>query len=178
MKTPSFLTLIVSALVVGASAFGSNPVDFSLKSATGGSSFQLSEHKGKAVALHFLLKTECPYCMKHTRAYAALAATMPDVIHVFIKPDAESDIKKWAGKLPNEELKAQPTIYQDDDAKLADKFGIPGGYKFHGQSVHYPALILLGGDGTELFRYVGKSNADRMSVEDFTAMLAQKLPKK
>ncbi|MCU0228402.1 MAG: ribonuclease J [Bryobacterales bacterium] len=49
---------------------------------------------------------------------------------------------------------------------------IPDGYQFHGQSVHFPALVALDGEGKEMFRYVGKSNRDRMSVDDFTSKLA------
>jgi len=64
------------------------------------------------------------------------------------------------------------TIYRDAEAKLADAFGIPGGYQFHGQSVHYPALVLLNPAGKEVFRYVGKSNADRFSYDQFAEKLA------
>jgi len=37
--------------------------------------------------------------------------------------------------------------------------------------VHYPALVLLDSSGKELFRYVGKSNSDRMKPDDFMAKL-------
>jgi hypothetical protein len=51
------------------------------------------------VILHFLLKTECPYCIKHSNDYLEKAASLPDVIQVFIKPDDEKDILQWANKL-------------------------------------------------------------------------------
>ena len=35
-----------------------------------GSKFELKDHKGKIVVLHFLLKTECPFCLKYTNQYA------------------------------------------------------------------------------------------------------------
>ncbi len=40
-----------------------NPTDFTVQSALDDTKFQLSEHRGKTVVLHFLLKTECPYCL-------------------------------------------------------------------------------------------------------------------
>ena len=44
--------------------------DFTLFAATTAKSFKLSEVRGKYVALHFLLKTECPVCLRHTQQYA------------------------------------------------------------------------------------------------------------
>ena len=35
------------------------------------------------------------------------------------------------------------TIYRDPDAALAKAYDIHDGYKFHGQTVHFPALALL-----------------------------------
>ena len=160
--------LCVSACV----AQTENPKNFKVKSAIDDSTFELSEQKGKMVVLHFLLKTECPYCLKYTHNYAALAEKNPDVVHVFLKPDSEAEIKSWAENLSKRGLDDLPNVYRDVDAELADKFRIPDGYSFHGQSVHYPALILLDGKGKERFRYVGKSNSDRMSTEDFEAKMA------
>jgi len=139
-----------------------NIKDFTLTSVTDNSTFNLNKSKGKFVALHFLLKTECPYCIRHTSEYFDKATTLPDVIQVFIKPDSEKEIKEWASKLKS--TNALP-IYQDQDAKLADQFNIPNGYQFHGQVVHYPALILLNKKGEEVFRYVGKNNSDRFSFD-------------
>ncbi len=131
------------------------------------SKFELKDHRGKTVVLHFLLKTECPFCLKYTNQYSQLAATTPDVIHLFIKPDSEKDIRAWIKNLAKLDRLKQPTIYRDPGAKLAKRFGIPDGYQFHGQSMHYPALVVLDGDGKEMFRYVGKSNSDRMPKEEF-----------
>jgi peroxiredoxin Q/BCP len=139
-----------------------NTKDFTLTSVTDNSTFNLNKSNGKFVALHFLLKTECPYCIRHTSEYFDKATTLPDVIQVFIKPDSEKEIKEWASKLKS--TNALP-IYQDQDAKLADQFNIPNGYQFHGQVVHYPALILLNKKGEEVFRYVGKNNSDRFSFD-------------
>ena len=163
------LFLIFSLMAVAAHA--ENPTDFTVESPTHHKTFTLSEQKGKLIALHFLLKTECPYCIKYTNDYAKMAQKNPDIVHLFLKPDSADEIKSWAGKLDKAELKDLPVIYRDPDARFAKQFGIPDGYKFHGQNVHYPALVLLDGNGKELFRYVGKNNGDRMKPDDFTAKL-------
>lgn len=171
-RISTFLTCLATALTLHAET----PKDFTLESPTHDTKFTLSQAKGRQVALHFLLKTECPFCLRHTHDYAALAATTPDVVHVFIKPDSAAEIKKWSGQLSRDGLRELPVIYRDPDAKLARAFGIPDGYQFHGEVMHYPALVLLGPEGKEVFRYVGTSNADRMSVTDFKARLAKLLP--
>lgn len=170
MKT-FMLTLVMVVATTFTTLQAENPSDFTVSSATDGSKFQLSENRGKTVVLHFLLKTECPYCLKYTRSYAQLASQSPEVVHLFLKPDSAEDIKQWASHLDKRDLKALPNIYRDADATLAKQFNIPDGYKFHGQSVHYPALVALDGQGKEIFRYVGKNNSDRMSIADFTKKL-------
>ncbi len=164
MKPRLLLTLLVTTLFAAVQPARANPDDFTVQSATSKTTFKLADAKGKFVALHFLLKTECPYCLRHTRDYFSRAATLPNVIHVFVKPDTEAEIKSWAAKLPADELARNP-IYRDPDAKLAKAFSIPDGYKFHGQVVHYPATVLLNPAGKEVFRHVGKNNGDRMSFE-------------
>ncbi len=162
-----FVAMAFAASVASAEA----PTNFTLQSALDNSKFDLSANKGKTVVLHFLLKTECPYCQKYTREYAKLAATTPDIVHVFIKPDSVEAIKSWTEGLNKEGLDKLPKIYRDPDAKLADRFGIPDGYRFHGQKVHFPALVALDGNGIELFRYIGKNNGDRMSSKDFSVKI-------
>lgn len=153
------------------SATAEAPQDFTLQPATGTKPFKLSEARGKFVALHFLLKTECPYCLRHTHTYATNAAKDPRVIHLFIKPDTEAEIQRWASRL---DPSTPPlAIYRDPDAQLAKSFDIPDGYRFHGQVVHYPALVLLDPKGKEVFRHIGKSNADRYPYEKFTAKLEE-----
>lgn len=159
--------VLVVATLVGASRGFANPPDFTVQSATGTNVFKLSEAKGKFVTLHFLLKTECPYCLRHTHDYVQKSAGDARVVHVFLKPDTEAEITSWASKLGEDSLRV--TIYRDPDAALAKAYNIPDGYKFHGQTVHFPALVLLNGDGKEVFRYVGKSNADRLAYDKFAA---------
>ncbi len=132
------------------------------------SKFELKDHKGKN--RRFALPTEdrmSVLSQVHTNQYAQLAATTPEVVHLFIKPDSEKDIRAWLKKLVKIDGVKQPTIYRDAGAKLAKRLGIPDGYLFHGQSVHYPALIVLDGEGKEMFRYVGKNNSDRMPKDEF-----------
>ena len=149
------------------------PVDFSVESPVDGKTFKLSDARGKYVALHFLLKTECPFCLKHTHDYAARAASLPNVVQVFLKPDSADEIKKWATKLGDGKGAGSVSVYRDPDAKLATEFGVKDGYQFHGESVHYPALILLDPNGREVFRYIGKNNTDRFSFDQLTAKLAE-----
>ena len=162
--------ILYSFLLSTLAASGTNPEDFSVPAATAKSSFSLKDARGKYVALHFLLKTECPLCLKHTRDYFTQAEKLTNVVQVFLKPDTEKEIQAWAGKLSADELAKYP-IYRDANAELAKAYGIPDGYAFHGQSVHFPALVLLGPDGKEVFRHVGKGNSDRYSF----SQLAEKM---
>ena len=165
----AFAAVVVS-IATSLAAFAAAPADFTVTSSTDGQVFRFSEAKGRYVALHFLLKTECPFCLRHTAEYSMKAPTVAGVTHVFLKPDSDDEIKSWAGKI---KAPYQPTIYRDADAKLATEFGIPDGYKFHGQTVHYPALVLLDPNGKEVFRYVGKSNTDRLPWDKFTAKISE-----
>ena len=164
----SLVILAVSALLFDG-CLCANPADFTVHGVDGGKTFRLSEARGKYVALHFLLKTTCPYCLKHTQEYIEKAPTVPGVIHVFLKPDTDEEIKAWAGKLGDDTM----TIYRDPEAELAKQFKIPDGYKFHGQVVHFPAFVLLDPAGKEVFRYVGKSNRDRFSFDQFAQKMAE-----
>ena len=167
MKAILFFALLSTSL-----ALADTPDDFTIKSGTDSSSFSLKEARGKFVALHFLLKTECPLCLRHTRDYFTKAPSLPAVVQVFIKPDTDREIENWASKLPPEDLAKHP-IYRDPNAKLAKAFDIPDGYAFHGQVVHYPATVLIGPDGKEVFRYVGKNNGDRLSFEALAAKVKE-----
>jgi peroxiredoxin Q/BCP len=132
-----YLKIILALFLLSIETQAQKIEDFTLSSVTDKSTFTLSKSKGKYVALHFLLKTECPYCIRHTSEYFE-KNSLPNVIQVFIKPDEEKEIKEWVSKLKsNNSL----PIYQDLNATLADHFRIPSGYSFHGQVVHYPALI-------------------------------------
>lgn len=164
----SILSTILLLIFYTVKIYAQESVDIKLSSATDDREFVLSKEKGKFVALHFLLKTECPYCIRHTQDYFSKANSLKNVTQVFIKPDTELEIRSWSGKLPAEDLKKFP-IYRDPDAQLAKQLSIPNGYKFHNQIVHYPATILIGPNGKEVYRYVGKNNSDRLSFEQLAA---------
>lgn len=163
MKSRFSLTIVLFLLLLDTSVKAQNKGIIKLSSATDNRQFTLNKEKGKFVALHFLLKTECPYCIKHTQEYFSKAKEYPKILQVFIKPDTEMEIKAWAKKLNPEDLAKFP-IYHDPDAKLAKQFNIPNGYKFHNQIIHYPATVLIGPNGKEVYRYVGKNNTDRLSI--------------
>ena len=166
-------SLSLAAVLVGLTACAAPPADFTVESPLDGAKFHLAEAQGKYVALHFLLKTECPFCLRHTRDYTKRAGSAPEVVQVFLKPDSAEEIKQWAADLGEETTAQHPPIYRDPDASLAKAFAIPDGYQFHGQVVHFPALVLLDPAGREVFRYVGKSNTDRLSFDQLTAKVAE-----
>lgn len=163
----------LTALLVGLSSLAgispAGPADFSVSS--GDKVFRLSEARGKFVALHFLLKTECPHCQEYVAQTARRAPELAGVVHVFLKPDSEEEIKAWSDKLQQSGVAA--AIYRDADAKLAQEFKIPDGFAFHGQSVHYPALVLLDPDSQEIFRHVGKDNTDRLPFDRFASKVTE-----
>lgn len=163
-----------AALLLAATALLSwgAPDDFTVESALGSGKFRLAEARGRYVALHFLLKTECPVCLRHTRSYLEQSASIPAAVQVFLKPDSPEEIRAWAEKLDLAELNRIP-LYRDPEATLAKAYRIPFGYQFHGETVHYPAFLLLDPQGREVFRYVGESNRDRFSFDDFAAKLAE-----
>jgi thioredoxin-dependent peroxiredoxin len=159
--------------VLAAWTAAAEPVDFSLESPVDGKVLKAAELRGKFVALHFLLKTECPFCLKHTHDYAMKAASLPNVVQVFVKPDSAEEIKSWAAKVNRAPNFPSVTVYRDADAQLAEKLKILNGYQFHGETVHFPALILLDPKGDEVFRYVGKNNTDRYSFEKLTSKISE-----
>lgn len=160
----------MAVLVLGlVSAASGGPEDFTVHS--GDAKFRLSDARGKFVALHFLLETECPYCQEHVAETVRRAPELAGVIHLFLKPDSEEEILGWSAKLQDAGIAA--TIYRDPEARLAKEYRIPGGYSFHGKSVHYPALILLGPDGDEIYRYVGKDNTDRLAFDKLAGKVAE-----
>lgn len=161
--------IIVALAACLAAAALAGPTDFTVTSESG--SFRLSDARGKYVALHFLLKTECPYCAKYVSETVRRAPEVAGVVHVFLKPDSEADVKAWSEKLKGSGVSA--TIYRDADAKLATELEIPDGYEFHDQTVHYPAVVLLGPDGKEIFRYVSKDNTDRLPFDTLARKIAE-----
>lgn len=164
--------LVAAALLNATLALAAPPTDFAVEAPADGTKFHLTDAKGKYVAVHFLLKTECPICLRHTRDYAKRAASQPDMVQVFLKPDSAEDIKAWTAHLGDETVK-HITIYRDADASLAKAFKIPDGYHFHGEVVHFPALVLLDPAGKEVFRHIGKNNTDRFGFEQLVVKVTE-----
>ena len=164
-------TFLIAIICLTGAAYAEAPKDFTVPAVA--PPFKLSEARGLFVALHFLLKTECPYCIKHTQVYTARAAEVPGVVHVFLKPDEPAAILRWLSDAKPSTATTRPIIYQDAGGKVAELYQIPGGYKFHGIVTHYPALILIDREGNEAFRYVGKSNTDRYPFEQFATKIAE-----
>ncbi|TAH27360.1 MAG: hypothetical protein EAZ07_02035 [Cytophagales bacterium] len=170
MKHKETFLIIITLLFLPIINKAQNTVNFELTSANDTSHFVLSKAKGKFVVLHFLLKTECPHCLQHTHDYIIKSKKFSNVIQVFIKPDNKREIEEWSDKLLDHELTRYP-IYRDPEANLAKLYKIPFGYSFHGQIVHYPALIILDLEGKEVFRYIGKNNSDRFSFDRFVVKM-------
>ena len=178
MRGFRWMTGLAFVALAGIAYADAERVDFALHQADGVKIFKLSDAKGKYVALHFLLKTQCPYCIRHTHDTWRRAGETPDVVQVFVKPDTKEEILKWSVRLNKKFQESDaaddlPIIYRDPDAQLARRFEVPFGYTFHGQLVHYPALILLGPDGNEVFRYVGENNSQRFSFDQLKEKVAE-----
>ncbi|MBX3732714.1 MAG: redoxin domain-containing protein [Verrucomicrobiae bacterium] len=164
------MLLTILCLAAGPSRAAS-PEDFAVPSVPAGSTFQLAAARGSYVALHFLLKTECPICLRHVREFSRRSGELEGVVQVFLKPDSVEDIERWMNSL-GDGVPSAPIIYRDAGAALARAYGIPDGYRFHGEIVHYPALILLDPDGKEIFRHVGRNNTDRVSFGQLAEQVA------
>ncbi|MBK8267676.1 MAG: redoxin family protein [Planctomycetes bacterium] len=169
-------TVLIASSLAGAddskkASHARKPVDYTLTSAAGDNSLRLSETRGRFVALHFLLKTDCPICARHVQEYVRNAPSVAGVVHLFIKPDSADDIKSWSKMLG--ETAGKVTLYRDANAQFAKKLKIPDGYNFHNESVHFPALVVLDRDGVEAFRYVGKDTTDRMPFSKFALKLME-----
>lgn len=147
--------------------------DFSLPAITRGEDFVLSdalgESDGQWVALHFLLKTDCPLCLTYTMRFHESREQLPGVSggpgvrHVFIKPDDPRIAARWV-KTARVFAKDLPTIHRDPGASLAKKLDVRFGHRFHGETVHYPCLVLIDPQGRERYRYTGTSTFDRATV--------------
>ena len=125
-------TLLTGLMAAGSPLLAGVPEDFTVEAPVDGKKFTLSKARGSWVVLHFLLKTECPFCLRHTREYARRASELKEATQVFLKPDSVEEIRAWVEPLKESGI----TVYRDADAKLAEAFSIPGGYRFHGQVVH------------------------------------------
>ncbi|MFG0326675.1 MAG: TlpA family protein disulfide reductase [Phycisphaerales bacterium JB037] len=144
---------------------------FVVQQVNGTGTFSLAEARGEWVAVHFLLKTDCPICRSMTDTYATRADEVPGVRHVFLKPDAVEDTKAWIAGW--RQGKDAPAIYRDVDAEIAERYGIRDGYEFHGEVVHYPALVIIDPQGREAYRHIGDRTQDRVPFDTFKEIMAE-----
>lgn len=169
MRNHSRIIALFGPLISLAVAHAQSSTDFELRAER--NTFRLSEARGQFVAVHFLLKTECPYCLRHVAEFSRRGPEVAGVIHVFVKPDSEADLNAWREKAAAAGIMA--TIYRDPDAALAHELKVPAGYSFHGATMHYPATILFDVNGREVFRHVGKDNTDRIPFDLFARKVAE-----
>lgn len=128
--------------------------------------FDSSSARGRLLAIHFLLPTDCPYCLQQIREYAQNAATLAGVQQIFVNAQPKKEFQEWLKSVDN--AQALP-IYRDESGKLGKQFRIPDGYAFHGSVMNYPALVLLDADGKEVFRHIGTDNRDRYPFAAFAS---------
>lgn len=131
--------------------------------------FDNAAAKGNWVVLDFLLKTECPYCARRVGEYAGVKDKIvgANTKLVLIKPDDHEAANAWVAKIDVNSV----VIYRDADAALAKALGVPGGYKFHGQEVQYPATLIVSPEGKVVWANVGSSNSKRAPVADVVKAL-------
>ncbi len=161
----------VMALALSLSAFAAPPEDFTVKEPGTKNAFTLSKADRRYVVLHFLLKADSPECFLYTLSYASKMPNMENMVHVFLKPAKAEAVVAWKKKIvaakPEETKFVIPPIYQDTDAKLARAYEIPGDLEYNGEIMHRHALVVLGPDRNEVFRFVGKDAKDRMPFQAF-----------
>lgn len=135
-----------------------------------GRQFDSESVRGRFLAIHFLLPTDCPYCVREIREYVERAPTLAGVRHIYVNAHTPEGFAEWIKTVPGAE---SLPIYRDENAQLSMKFNIPGGYNFHNAVMNYPALVLLDPRGREVFRHVGKKNTERLPFAAFAAKVAE-----
>lgn len=142
----------------------------------GGEAIRLRDLQGGWIALHFLLPVECSYCLMHTLDYALKADTVPEVRHVFVKPNDAKSARKWQDTLmaapdASDAPSVPPLIVRDEAGRVARGLLLRHGYKYRGATMNYPAFVLLDPEGEEVFRHVGEQTMDRFGFEQFAGLM-------
>jgi thiol-disulfide isomerase/thioredoxin len=147
-----------------------NPSPASFTVGDPGRQFNSESARSQFLAIHFLLPTDCPYCIREIREYVESAPTLAGVRHIYVNAHTPEGFAEWIKTVPNA---TTLPIYRDQDAQLSKKFNIPGDYQFHNAVMTYPALVLLDPQGREVFRHVGKKNTDRLPFATLAAKVAE-----
>lgn len=135
----------------------------------GGRVFDSASARGRYLVVHFLLGDECPYCARLMREYQDQLPTLAGVEQIFVQNIPEPAFEAALRSDPE----GTSRLYRDADGRLASAFKIPGGYRFHGMTMDYPAMVVLDRDGREVFRHVGANNTDRVPFDQFAAKIAE-----
>ncbi len=166
------VSLTTMLILAAPSAFAQQPATTSrvLTAITDHHSFSLADAQGRYLALHFLTKTDTPECTAFVRDFLRAAPTVAGVMHVFIKPDTESEVKAWAAQF-NEDAHS---IFLDPNGGLAQDLKVPSGLSINGATSTFPATIVFDTSGTELFRHVGTTHHDHLTFDSFKRMIEAK----
>lgn len=132
--------------------------------------FSIADAKGKYLALHFLTKTDTAECTAFVREFLRQGASVAGVMHVFIKPDSEGEVKAWAAQFKDDAA----TIFLDPDSALAKDLKVPDGLSIGGTTSIYPVSIVFDPARQELFRHEGKAHHDHITFEAFKGKLGEK----
>jgi YHS domain-containing protein/peroxiredoxin len=164
----------LSAGVVGSDGAASarQPPDtlHALSAPSGGTAFHLNDAAGHYLALHFLTRTDTPECTAFTRDYLQKAPTVAGVRHIFVKADDAAAVNAWAAQFGDD----AKTVYVDPAGALAKDLSIPSGLAIGGTMSNYPATVVFGPDGKELFRHVGLAHDGHLAFAEFAKNLAEK----
>lgn len=127
--------------------------------------FALADAKGKYLALHFLTKSDTAAdtaeCAKFVQDVLRSAPTVAGVMHVFIKPGSEGEVKAWAAQFNEDAAR----VFLDPDGALAKDLKVPDGLSINGTTSTYPTTIVFDTSGKELFRHEGRSAHDHIAFD-------------
>ncbi|MBL0926669.1 MAG: redoxin domain-containing protein [Phycisphaerales bacterium] len=152
----------------GAEASAAEPGPFTVGDP--GRRFESSSARGRYLVVHFLLSEDCPLCSRLVSDYSAAAPTLAGVTQIFVK---NTDPTRFNATLRSLNATDDLPLYRDADGALASRFRIPGGYKFYGREIAFPAAVVLDPAGKEVFRYVGKANTDRLAFGTLASTIAR-----
>jgi len=121
------------------------------------------------VAIHFLPTTDAPECVRIVHEYLREASAVAGVRHVFIRPGSAAAAKAWAEQFGD----SAGLIYADPNGALAKDLEVPDGPAMGGKPADFTATVVVGADGSELFRAVSKTGHDHIGFGEFASRVNQ-----